>query len=138
MVRHDVLTRRLAQMRQSLDKIKRYRTLSYEEYLRHDTARDVVEYNLFICLNMMIDIVNHIVTDEQLGAVDFLSDGFAVLQEHGIITAEQYRKYVQMIGFRNVLAHEYINVDSRIVYNVLQHGLADIEEFMALVEEKYL
>lgn len=138
MVKHEVLTCRLAQMRESLEKIKRYRALSYEEYLRHDTARDVVEYNLFICVNMMIDIANHIVTDEQLGAVDFLSDGFTLLQENGIITAAQYRKYVRMIGFRNVLSHEYVNLDSRIVYQALQHGLADIEEFITLIDNKYL
>ena len=33
-----------------------------------------------------------------------------------------------MIGFRNTLVHEYIEIDRKIVYGVLQNGLGDIEE----------
>ena len=32
-----------------------------------------------------------------------------------------------MIGFRNTLVHEYIDIDRRIVYEVLQHRLEDME-----------
>ena len=33
-----------------------------------------------------------------------------------------------MIGFRNILVHDYLDVDRKIVHNVLQNGLADLEE----------
>jgi len=32
-----------------------------------------------------------------------------------------------MIGFRNTLVHEYIEIDRKIVYQVLQEDLTDIE-----------
>jgi uncharacterized protein YutE (UPF0331/DUF86 family) len=32
-----------------------------------------------------------------------------------------------MIGFRNTLVHEYIEVDLDIVYDVLQNGMDDLE-----------
>jgi uncharacterized protein YutE (UPF0331/DUF86 family) len=32
-----------------------------------------------------------------------------------------------MIGFRNILVHEYLDLDRRIVYEALQHGLGDLE-----------
>ena len=32
-----------------------------------------------------------------------------------------------MIGFRNVLVHEYLDIDRGIVYDVLQNRLGDIE-----------
>ena len=31
-----------------------------------------------------------------------------------------------MIGFRNTLVHEYVDIDRGIVYEVLQHGLEDL------------
>ena len=31
-----------------------------------------------------------------------------------------------MIGFRNTLVHEYIDIDLDIVYDVLQNGLDDL------------
>ncbi len=33
-----------------------------------------------------------------------------------------------MIGFRNTLVHEYIDINRKIVYRVLQDELADLEE----------
>ena len=32
-----------------------------------------------------------------------------------------------MIGFRNVLVHEYLDIDRMIVYDVLQNRLGDLE-----------
>lgn len=37
-----------------------------------------------------------------------------------------------MIGFRNMLVHEYIDIDRRIVYDVLQRHLDDLEAFRSL------
>ena len=33
-----------------------------------------------------------------------------------------------MIGFRNTLVHEYIEIDRKIVYEVLQNDLKDLME----------
>ena len=32
-----------------------------------------------------------------------------------------------MIGFRNILIHDYLEIDRKIVHDVLQNYLADIE-----------
>ena len=36
--------------------------------------------------------------------------------------------WVRMIGFRNILVHDYLQVDRSIVYDVLRHRLPDIED----------
>jgi len=33
-----------------------------------------------------------------------------------------------MIGFRNILIHEYLEIDREIVYRVLQENLDDLDE----------
>ncbi len=33
-----------------------------------------------------------------------------------------------MIGFRNTLVHDYIDIDRRIVYDVLQNNIDDIKK----------
>jgi uncharacterized protein YutE (UPF0331/DUF86 family) len=33
-----------------------------------------------------------------------------------------------MIGFRNTLVHEYIDIDRKIVYDVPQNNIKDLEE----------
>jgi len=43
MVKREVLERKLSQMEKSVSKIASYRSLSYEEFIDHPVARDVVE-----------------------------------------------------------------------------------------------
>jgi uncharacterized protein YutE (UPF0331/DUF86 family) len=31
-----------------------------------------------------------------------------------------------MIGFRNILVHEYLDIDRGVVYQILQHQLGDL------------
>ena len=59
--------------------------------------------------------------------IDSYSDIPNILSEKGIIEPEMREKWIRMIGFRNTLVHEYIEIDRHIVYQVLQEGLPDIE-----------
>lgn len=38
-----------------------------------------------------------------------------------------------MIGFRNVLVHEYMDVDRRLVYEVLQSNLGEFRAIIAVL-----
>jgi uncharacterized protein YutE (UPF0331/DUF86 family) len=44
---------------------------------------------------------------------------------------------VKLVGFRNVLAHEYEELNYEILYDVLKNKLRDIEEFIE-ASEKFL
>jgi len=59
-----------------------------------------------------------------------MSEAFHILNEEGIIDPELKDRLSRMVGFRNVMAHDYEEIDYAIVYDVLHAGLADIEEFL--------
>ena len=136
MVKQDILERKLYQIEKSLHKIKVYKSLTYDDFISHPVARDVVEYNLFIIINCMVDVVNHIVADDGLGEIDMLSDGFRILIDNGYWTKQQADIYIKMVAFRNMIAHQYTDVDARVVYNILQEKLEDISKFMQQVIDK--
>jgi len=52
-----------------------------------------------------------------------------LIAENGYISPELREKWFQMIGFRNILVHDYAEIDHQIVYDVLQNQLPD---FLAL------
>ena len=66
MVDVEVIKQRLNQLSTSINKIERFKEMSLEEFLKDDIIQDVVEYNLFIAINMMIDIATHIVVDNNM------------------------------------------------------------------------
>jgi uncharacterized protein YutE (UPF0331/DUF86 family) len=137
MVNIDVLKKRLEQMNVSLNKIKRYNAYSLEEFLIDDIAQDVIEYNLFITINMMVDIAIHIVVDNQLGSVNAMGEAFEILYKQKYISKEDMIKYKNMIAFRNILSHEYVKVDKKIVYQIYQNNLVDFQNFILFVHNNF-
>jgi len=136
MVNLEILERKLCQIEKSLEKIRAYCLLSYDEFMSHPVARDVVEYNLFIIINCMIDTVNHIVADEGLGEIDTLSDGFRILADHGYWTKQHVAVYTKMVSLRNMIAHQYADINARIIYDIVQNKLNDIENFKLQIAAK--
>jgi len=59
--------------------------------------------------------------------VNWYSDIPTILAENGYIDAQLKEYWIQIIGFRNVLVHDYLDIDRKIVYEVLQHRLDDLE-----------
>ena len=76
---------------------------------------------------MLTDVGNHIIAEEELGMVNWYSDIPDILNSKNIINIELKEIWIKMIGFRNTLIHEYIDIDLEIVYDVLQNGLDDLE-----------
>lgn len=138
MVNQGVIKQRLNQLATSLNKIKRFEGLSLEEFLKDDIAQDVVEYNLFIAINMMIDIATHIVVDNNIGNPGTFGEAFIILNKEKYISDDETRIYRNMVGLRNILSHEYINIDKKIIYRILQNNLVDIEKFILLIHENFV
>ncbi|EOD00085.1 type VII toxin-antitoxin system HepT family RNase toxin [Caldisalinibacter kiritimatiensis] len=138
MVKIEVIKERLNQLMISIDKIKKYQALSLEEFLKDDIAQDIVEYNLFISINMIIDIAMHIVTDENMGYPNTFGEAFKILYKENYIAKDELEIYKNMIGFRNILSHEYIRINKKLVYEAMQNRLKDLEKFILFVNDNFM
>ena len=138
MVDKEVIQERLKQLSICMGKITKFRQLSFEKFLDDDLAQDVIEYNLFQSINIMIDIASHIVVDNNLGKPTKLADAFGILYKEKYLDDKQLSVYKNMVGFRNVLSHEYINIDKAIVYKIMQENLKDLNEFILLVNDNFI
>lgn len=85
------------------------------------------ESDLDLAIEAINDIGNLIIADDSLGMVNWYSDIPKILLENGVIALDMKEKWVRMISFRNILVHEYIEIDRKIVFDVLQNSLGDIE-----------
>ena len=138
MVDVEVIKQRLNQLSASLNKIERFKGISLEEFLEDDIIQDVVEYNLFIAINMMIDIATHIVVDNNMGNPETLGEAFSILNREKYLNDEETKVYRNMVGLRNILSHEYINIDKKIIYSILKNNLIDIKKFVIFVNDNFI
>lgn len=138
MVNIEVIKRRLNQLSISLSKIERFEKISFEEFLQDDIIQDVIEYNLFIVINMMVDIATHIVVDNNIGNPETLGEAFNILNKEKYLTDNETKTYRNMVGLRNVLSHEYLKIDKEIIYGILHNNLVDIKKFIIFVHDNFI
>ena len=138
MVNIGVIKRRLNQLSVSLNKIERFEKISLEEFLQDDIIQDVVEYNLFIVINMMVDIATHIVVDNNIGNPETLGEAFIILNREEYLSDDETKIYRNMVGLRNILSHEYLKIDKEIIYGILQNNLVDIKKFIIFVHDNFI
>lgn len=117
----DVLDRYLNEVRGILP-------ASFEEYKKIEKRR-ACERLLQVSIECIIDICGLMVTGLRLGLPAEEDDLFEKLEQAGIITSPRKQSLKKMKGFRNILVHEYGEVDDMIVYEVLQNNLNDFEAF---------
>jgi len=83
---------------------------------------------LHLAIEAVLDMGNHVIADSDMGIVNWYSDIPSILTKKGYIDSDLERKWLQMIGFRNTLVHDYLEIDRSIVYDILQNHLEDIEK----------
>lgn len=102
-----------------------------EEYLGDRDLRDIVERRFEKAIRASLDIAAHVVASEGYREPEDYGDLFRILEEESVLSPEVAARMVSMAGFRNVLAHEYSDIDDEIVHDNLQ----DLEHFRSFAEE---
>jgi uncharacterized protein YutE (UPF0331/DUF86 family) len=126
-IRAEVVRKRLNKLDEYLAILRGLQKYSFEEFVHDPEHYGSVERFLQLAIEVVIDLGNHVVAGLGLGVVNWYSDIPALLAGHGTIDADLERRWVRMIGFRNALVHDYVDIDREIVYEVLQHRLGDLE-----------
>lgn len=125
---------RLMKLEQAVRKLREIAAQPWEEYAASEALRDRGERNLQVAAQACIDIANHIIADKGYRTPQGYADSFVVLQEEGIIPIELADKMKMVAGFRNILVHDYLEIDNEIVYQSLNH-LQDFGEFAKCIYE---
>lgn len=108
-----------------------------EEYQNNPARLHIFTYQDAIVLNIQracqaaIDMAMHIVARERLGAPSSSAEAFDMLHRAGYISPELARRMRGMVGFRNIVVHEYQAMDLDILQYVIEHGRNDFIEFCA-------
>ena len=116
--------------------LKRYRGFAKEKICNSTDIRGAVERYLYLEAQAVIDLAEAVIAHKDFRKPATMSEAFYILNEEKIIPDTLTEKMVRMVGFRNVLAHDYEDIDYDIVYNVLQKGLNDIEVFLKVISKK--
>ena len=127
MVRPEVIRKRLNKLDEYLVILHGYQGYSFAEFSTNPERYGSAERFLHLAIESLIDLGNHVIAEMELGVVNRYSDIPTILAESRYLDAELKDKWLRMIGVRDVLVHEYLDIDRVIVFDVLQNHLGDLE-----------
>lgn len=112
----------------------------FKKYAREEIEKDfnirgALERYLYLVVQATIDLSEAVVSIKNFRKPTTLRESFEILEEEKVIPLDLVEKMVKMVGFRNVVAHDYEKIDYDKVYDVLQNRLGDIEEFVSEIKK---
>ena len=117
-------------------RIRTYMADSSDRDFFDDSLRlDAVEFNILRIIELCIDLANHVVRVRKLGIPKESRASFSMLAREGLIPKELSKLLEGMVGFRNVLIHDYRELDIEVMKDVIEHRLDDLVVFTVCVME---
>ncbi len=132
MVEKKVVLSKLKELNKYLKQLRKHEGTSKKELEGDLDKLWSVERGLQLCIQIILDIGTHILSEEGV-VIDNYSDIFRELVKLGVIPEGFAKDIKGMAGFRNILVHEYADVDIDIIAKTLNNNLDDFEQFAVYV-----
>lgn len=130
MVDQNIIVKKINAIKHNMKRIEKYSNVSLKQFLHDDDIKDIVTHNLFILLQHIIDIGTHIISDENMGEPVFVSDIADILAKENVLDENLDRPMKSMIGLRNIIAHEYGDLDFKIIHRIITSSLKDVNQIL--------
>jgi len=93
-----------------------------------------VKYHFVTAIEAAVDVAQHICAAEGWGPPTTNGQAIELLGSRGVLGSALSGQMRRAVGFRNVLVHEYVDVDDSVVIARLQ-GLDDLRDFARSVAD---
>ena len=129
-----LVARKLTQIKVYVEEL---RTLARPQEIHEDIREQrFVAFTLQLAIQAAIDVAAQIVADQKLGLPSGYRGYFLLLASHGWIERPLAERLANMAGFRNIVVHQYGEVDLGKVAEILRDHLDDLLDFVAAIRQK--
>jgi len=124
----EVVDARLRELSRRLRRIEAKQPRSAKALAADEDLQDILARNLEVAIQTCIDVAFHLAGVQ--GSVPATAgEAFDELAGRGLIERSLAVRLRRAAGFRNVLVHEYTEIDWKIVMQVLRTGTRDLAAF---------
>ncbi len=121
----------LSSLKQAKAQLERLAALNQEEFLADPDKIASAKYNFVIAIEAAVDLCQHLIAKNNLRVAEDYAETFRILAEAGVFSNNLLPELINMAKFRNRLVHIYWDIDNKVVYEILQHRLSDLDLFLS-------
>jgi len=130
MVNKNIIKVKISHINQCLERLRGKRPLAKNLFLKDKDLQDIILHNLQTAIQGCIDIASHIVSDEGWEIPSTVIGLFDVLLKNRALTKKTAETLKKMAGFRNIIVHEYEDIDLNKVYDIFKNNLPDFTAYL--------
>lgn len=97
--------------------------------------RGALLHYLYLLADSSVSLAEMVISFKNLRPPQSYADSFVILGDNGILEKEFAWSFSKIAGFRNFLAHDYEQVDQKIICQSILARLEDISEFVAQIRK---
>lgn len=130
-----VIENRISLIKKYLKILKKFDKFSTKQLKEDIFIRGALERYLYLVVQSAIDLAECIIAYKGYRKPSTLAENFMILQEEGLINAGMCSQLSKMVGFRNIVAHDYEKIDYSVISDILHNRLKDIEKFLKKISK---
>lgn len=128
-IKHNIVNQLLDHISITVEQIESME-FSIDTLLEDVDVQHLLERRLHLAVEAAIDVASHIAAALNLPNRETARDVFQVLGREEVITPELSASMQQAAGLRNILIHEYGEIDHRHLFHSYKEDLNDLHEFI--------
>ncbi|MEZ0344493.1 MAG: DUF86 domain-containing protein [Caldimicrobium sp.] len=128
MVSEKILLKLLERLERALKRLESKKGVSFEEFEKNWEIHGAIIHELQVAIQAIIDIGTHLISELGLRSPNFYREIADILAEKNIIPRDYAETLKKIIAFRNILVHEYVELDLREIYKNFQN-IEDLRKF---------
>ncbi|MBI2650627.1 DUF86 domain-containing protein [Candidatus Woesearchaeota archaeon] len=129
------INEKINEIQEYLDELKETVPNTFEEYESNKIVRAACERYFERVAEAVTDLAFIIITQKKFRIPEDDIDSFGILEENGVIDNELYNRLKDAKGMRNFIAHQYGQINDKLVYEAITEELdADIKKFIEKVK----
>lgn len=130
MIDQELIEKKIDSIEEKLNYLEKIGKMETEEFLNSYEKIQASKHTLQEAIEACLDIANHIIAARGLKRSETYSDMFQRLAENQILKDDLSDRLSDMARFRNLLVHQYTEIENQRVHEIIKENLSDIEEFL--------
>lgn len=92
-----------------------------------------IERGLQISIECVLDISNVVISSLDIEKPDTYRECIEILKREGVLPKKFASDIANMVSFRNILVHDYMSIDNKIMIDVLKNRLDYFAKYMNFI-----
>lgn len=135
MVDKKIILKHLGELEKCIKQLNKHKNCTVQQLLSDFDLRWAVERGLQLAIQNVLDISSHILVEAHVNGLDDYTSIIDQMGVKGIIPGEFAKRIRGMAGLRNVLVHDYVDIDTQKLHDYIAAGLDDFKKFAKYIAD---